>query len=39
LNMKTLEELKTLKTEGLGIVYMGLETGDDVTLKRINKGC
>jgi radical SAM superfamily enzyme YgiQ (UPF0313 family) len=38
LNMKTLEELKTLKTRGLGIVYMGLETGDDVTLKKINKG-
>jgi radical SAM superfamily enzyme YgiQ (UPF0313 family) len=38
LNMKTLEELKTLKSQGLGIVYMGLETGDDVTLKKINKG-
>ena len=38
LNMKTLEEFKTLKTQGLGIVYMGLETGDDVTLKKINKG-
>ena len=38
LNMKTLEELKTLQTQGLGIVYMGLETGDDVTLKKINKG-
>jgi radical SAM superfamily enzyme YgiQ (UPF0313 family) len=38
LNMKTLEELKMLKAQGLGIVYMGLETGDDVTLKKINKG-
>jgi radical SAM superfamily enzyme YgiQ (UPF0313 family) len=38
LDMKTPEELKTLKTRGLGIVYMGLETGDDVTLKKINKG-
>ena len=38
LDMKTPEELKSLKTHGLGIVYMGLETGDDVTLKRINKG-
>ncbi len=38
LNMKTPEELKTLKTRGLGIVYMGLESGDDVTLKKINKG-
>jgi radical SAM superfamily enzyme YgiQ (UPF0313 family) len=38
LDMKTPEELETLKTHGLGIVYMGLETGDDVTLKKINKG-
>jgi radical SAM superfamily enzyme YgiQ (UPF0313 family) len=27
-----------LKTEGLGIVYIGVESGDDVTLKKINKG-
>jgi len=38
LKMKTPEELKELKTHGVGIAYMGLETGDDVTLKRINKG-
>ena len=38
LKMKTVEELETLKENGLGIVYMGLETGDDVTLKNINKG-
>ena len=38
LEMKTIEELKTLKNHGLGIAYMGLETGDDVTLKKINKG-
>ncbi|MBW1697133.1 MAG: radical SAM protein [Deltaproteobacteria bacterium] len=38
LKMKTLEELKTLRANGLGIAYMGLETGDDVTLKSINKG-
>jgi radical SAM superfamily enzyme YgiQ (UPF0313 family) len=38
LKMKTIEELKTLKDHGLGIAYMGLETGDDVTLKKINKG-
>ena len=38
LEMKTHEELKTLNDHGLGIVYMGLETGDDVTLKNINKG-
>jgi radical SAM superfamily enzyme YgiQ (UPF0313 family) len=38
LNMKTLDELKELNAHGVGIVYMGLETGDDVTLKKINKG-
>jgi len=38
LKLKTLEELKTLRNHGLGIAYMGLETGDDVTLKKINKG-
>jgi len=38
IGMKTLEELVALRTEGLGILYMGLETGDDVTLQRINKG-
>jgi len=38
LKMKTLEELKELKAQGLSMVYMGLETGDDVTLKKINKG-
>ena len=38
LKMKTIDELKTLDENGLGIVYMGLETGDDVTLKKINKG-
>ena len=38
IKMKTLEELQELNARGLGIVYMGLETGDDVTLKNINKG-
>ncbi|MEJ2221109.1 MAG: radical SAM protein [Desulfobacterales bacterium] len=38
LNMKTLDELRELKDHGVGIAYMGLETGDDVTLKKINKG-
>ena len=38
LKMKTMQELETLKAHGLGIAYMGLETGDDVTLKKINKG-
>jgi len=38
LKMKTPEELAELRAHGLGIIYMGLETGDDVTLKAINKG-
>ncbi len=38
LQMKSDEELKALEANGLGILYMGLETGDDVTLKSINKG-
>ncbi|MDP3283791.1 MAG: radical SAM protein [Desulfobacterales bacterium] len=38
INLKTPDELKELKTHGIGIAYMGLETGDDVTLKNINKG-
>ena len=38
IKMKTLDELEILKSHGLGIVYMGLETGDDVTLKNIKKG-
>ena len=38
IKMKTLAELQELNTRGLGIIYMGLETGDDVTLKNINKG-
>ena len=38
LKMKTLDELKELREHGLAIAYMGLETGDDVTLKKINKG-
>ena len=38
LKMKSLEELKQLRENGIGIAYMGLETGDDATLKAINKG-
>lgn len=38
LKMKTPEQLAELRSHGLGIAYMGLETGDDVTLKAINKG-
>ncbi len=35
---KTVEELKELKSLGLQMIYMGLESGDDETLKFINKG-
>ncbi len=38
LKMKSDQELADLRQAGLGILYMGLETGDDVTLKAINKG-
>ncbi len=37
LKRKSLEELKEMKELGLGIVYMGLESGDDTTLKRVQK--
>ncbi|MFH2131850.1 MAG: radical SAM protein [bacterium] len=37
LKRKSLEELKALKELGLGIVYMGLESGDDETLARVHK--
>jgi radical SAM superfamily enzyme YgiQ (UPF0313 family) len=36
--MKSLEELRDLNRLGLAIAYMGLESGDDVTLEKINKG-
>jgi radical SAM superfamily enzyme YgiQ (UPF0313 family) len=38
LQLKSMDELKELHRLGLGILYMGLESGDDATLKRINKG-
>ncbi len=38
LKMKTVEELQELRKHGLGILYMGLESGDDITLKKIKKG-
>jgi len=38
IRMKSQEELRELRQLGLKIAYMGLETGDDVTLKKINKG-
>jgi radical SAM superfamily enzyme YgiQ (UPF0313 family) len=36
--MKSDEELEELRSLGLSIAYMGLESGDDVTLTRIKKG-
>lgn len=35
---KSREQIQELRECGLGIVYMGLESGDDQTLKRIHKG-
>jgi radical SAM superfamily enzyme YgiQ (UPF0313 family) len=35
---KSLEELRALREAGLAILYVGPESGDDVTLKRIAKG-
>ncbi|MBD3408326.1 MAG: radical SAM protein [Candidatus Lokiarchaeota archaeon] len=35
---KTVEDLKDLKKAGLGIVYLGLETGDDQLLEWVRKG-
>lgn len=38
LKMKNEEQLEALHENGLGILYMGLESGDDETLRAINKG-
>ncbi len=38
IKMKTVEELKELRQHNLQLAYMGLETGDDETLKNIRKG-
>ncbi len=38
IKMKRPEELAALKENGLGIVYLGVETGDDALLKKIQKG-
>jgi radical SAM superfamily enzyme YgiQ (UPF0313 family) len=37
LKRKSLAELQALRSLGLGIVYMGLESGDDETLARVQK--
>jgi len=38
LKMKSPDELEAIREHGIGIAYMGLETGDDETLKKIDKG-
>ncbi|WP_062551354.1 radical SAM protein [Peptoniphilus phoceensis] len=38
INRKSLEELKTLREEGLEMLYIGFETGDEDLLKEIQKG-
>ena len=38
IKMKSIEELKTLRENGLGILYLGVETGDEELRKEINKG-
>ena len=38
LDLKTPIQLAELRAKGLGILYMGLESGDDQTLKMIHKG-
>lgn len=35
---KSIEELRALKNAGLKLFYYGMETGDNATLKAINKG-
>lgn len=36
--LKTKEELQLLRDKGLAMVYLGIESGDDEILRRINKG-
>lgn len=38
IRLKTPEELAALRENGLRILYMGVETGDEILLKEINKG-
>ncbi|MGV6861095.1 MAG: radical SAM protein [Putridiphycobacter sp.] len=38
LNKKSLEDLKMLKSAGLTLLYIGIESGDDETLSYIQKG-
>jgi len=38
IKMKSLDELIELKKNGLGILYLGVETGDDELRKKVRKG-
>ena len=38
IKMKSDEDLSLLKKKGLGILYLGVESGDDETLKKVCKG-
>lgn len=38
IKMKSPEQLNALRENGLGILYLGVESGDDETLKKIRKG-
>lgn len=38
INLKSLSELERLKSAGLSRIHSGMESGDDVTLARLNKG-
>ncbi len=38
INAKSVDELKELRSLGLSTLYIGPESGDDITLKRIAKG-
>ena len=38
IGMKSLEELIELRENGLGILYLGVESGDEETLKNVRKG-
>lgn len=38
INNKTVEQLKILREKGITELFLGIESGDDATLQRINKG-
>jgi radical SAM superfamily enzyme YgiQ (UPF0313 family) len=38
IKMKTMEELIQLREKKLGIIYLGVETGDDELRRKVNKG-